>query len=265
MTSTFTPLHRGGSGEPLVCLHGFTDTWRTWELILPKLEEHHDVLAPTLLGHAGGSPLPAAVSDEAIIDGIEQAMDEAGFETAHVVGNSLGGYAAMKLASRGRARSVVALAPAGGWPRGDATATDTLEFFRSVQQQLTAALPHVDAMLSTAEGRRLATAYVVENFDHIPVELLKHQVEGIVGCDAAPLIEFAERQGFEIDAEKVECPIRVIWGTADKILAWPLTGTRYLEEWAVNADWVVIPDIGHMPQLDAPTETAQLILDFTSR
>ena len=55
MVSTFTPAHRGGSGTPLVCLHGFTDTWRTWELVLPALERHHDVLAPTLPGHAGAA------------------------------------------------------------------------------------------------------------------------------------------------------------------------------------------------------------------
>jgi hypothetical protein len=36
--SVFTPSHRGGSGPPLVCLHGLTDTWRTWELVLPELE-----------------------------------------------------------------------------------------------------------------------------------------------------------------------------------------------------------------------------------
>ena len=53
----FTPSHRGGSGPPLVCLHGFTDTWRTWELVLPALERRYDVLAPTLPGHAGGPPL----------------------------------------------------------------------------------------------------------------------------------------------------------------------------------------------------------------
>ena len=41
----FTPSHRGGSGLPLVLLHGFLDTWRTWELVLPALERRHDVLA----------------------------------------------------------------------------------------------------------------------------------------------------------------------------------------------------------------------------
>jgi pimeloyl-ACP methyl ester carboxylesterase len=41
----FTAAHRAGSGSPLVCLHGFADTWRTWELVLPALERRHDVLA----------------------------------------------------------------------------------------------------------------------------------------------------------------------------------------------------------------------------
>lgn len=44
--STFAASHRGGSGSPLVCLHGFADTWRTWDLVLPELKRHHDVLAP---------------------------------------------------------------------------------------------------------------------------------------------------------------------------------------------------------------------------
>jgi pimeloyl-ACP methyl ester carboxylesterase len=39
---TFT-AHRGGAGPPLLCLHGFLDTWRSWELALPALERHHDV------------------------------------------------------------------------------------------------------------------------------------------------------------------------------------------------------------------------------
>jgi pimeloyl-ACP methyl ester carboxylesterase len=56
-------------------------------------------------------------------------MDEAGFETAHIAGNSLGGYLALQLAARGRARSVVALAPGGGSVEGDDSYRETLEFF----------------------------------------------------------------------------------------------------------------------------------------
>lgn len=93
--STFTSSHRGGSGSPLVCLHGFIDTWRTWELVLPTLERHHDVLAVTLARHAGGPPIEGEISDAVLADAVEDAMDEAGFEIAHLVGNSLGGYVAL--------------------------------------------------------------------------------------------------------------------------------------------------------------------------
>jgi pimeloyl-ACP methyl ester carboxylesterase len=110
----FTPSHRGGSGPPLVLLHGFTDTWRTWELVVPALERRHDVLAVTLAGHAGGPPIERAIDDDVLADAVESAMDAARLDTAHVVGNSLGGYVALQLAARGRARSVAALAPAGG-------------------------------------------------------------------------------------------------------------------------------------------------------
>jgi pimeloyl-ACP methyl ester carboxylesterase len=107
------------TAPPLLCLHGFMDTWRTWELVLPALERHHDILAPTLPGHAGGPALEGEIDDAALADAVEHAMDAAGFEMAHLVGNSLGGFIALQLAARGRARSVVAFAPAGGWARGD--------------------------------------------------------------------------------------------------------------------------------------------------
>lgn len=140
-------------------LHGFTDTWRTWELVLPELERHHDVLAVTLLGHAGGPPLNGAVTDAALADSVERAMDDAGFATAHVAGNSLGGYVALQLAARGRADSVVALAPAGGWAVGDESYKETLAYFTSMQELLKSAVPHADAIASTPEGRRRATLF----------------------------------------------------------------------------------------------------------
>ena len=87
--------------------------------MLPALEAEHDVLAPTLAGHAGGPPIEGEITNEVLADGVERAMDEAGFETAHIVGNSLGGYVALQMAERGRAQTVVALAPAGGWAEGD--------------------------------------------------------------------------------------------------------------------------------------------------
>lgn len=266
MHSAFTPAHRAGSGPPLVCLHGFTDTWRTWELLLPELERHHDVLAPTLPGHAGAPPLPAGAGDAQLADAVERAMDEAGFSTAHLVGNSLGGHLALQLAARGRARSVVALAPAGGWAEGDSAVRATLDHFTTTQDLLATTVAHADAIVATPEGRRRATMFISENFEHLRAELLAHQMQGAAACQAVgPLTDHALRVGWSLDAERITCPVRIVWGSHDRLLAWPSSAARYLHDWLPHADWVVLDGVGHCPQLDVPLETAQLILGFTAR
>ncbi len=250
----------------MVCLHGFTDTWRTWELVLPTLERHHDVLAPTLLGHAGGPPLPAEFTDEAIADAVEQAMDEAGMETAHLVGNSLGGLVALQLAARGRARSVVALAPAGGWMEGDKSSRTTLRFFRVMQDLVKAAAPHADAIVATPEGRRRSTEFSTVNFEHIPAELLAHQICGAARCDGAlAMIEHASAHGWSLPTQPIACPVRIIWGTEDRLLHWPDSAARFRQEWLAQADWIELPGVGHCPQLDVPAETAGLIVEHAAR
>lgn len=264
-TVQFTPSDRGGDGTPLVCLRGFTDTWRTWELVLPTLRAQHDVLAVTLPGHAGGPPLPEPLTGEAIDDALEAMLDSAGIDTAHLVGNSLGGYLALRLAARGRARSVVALAPAGGAAPGDSGPEETLRYFTMMHKLVTAAASHADSIVSTVEGRRRATQAITTHFDHIPAQLCAHLMRGAAGCTGVTaLIEHARGEGWAIDAERIACPVRVVWGTADSILPWPAAAARYREGGLAAADWVTLDGIGHCPQLDVPTEAAQLVLGFTA-
>src|SRR6476469_6731104 len=242
------------------------ETWRTWELVLPLLERRHDVLAPTLAGHAGGPPLEGPLTAAVLPDAIERAMDAAGFETAHLVGNSLGGFVALQLAARGRAASVVALAPAGGWARGDESYKETLAHFVTSQAQMQAAAPHADAIVASPEGRREANRSFATNCEHIPAELIAHLMRGVAGCAGATrMIELALRDGYQLDAEKVTCPVRFVWGTADELLPWPSAAARFRSDWFPHADWVELDGIGHGPQLDVPLETAQLILGFTAR
>jgi pimeloyl-ACP methyl ester carboxylesterase len=263
MDTAFTPSHRGGAGEPLLLLHGFTDTWRTWELVLPALERRHDVLAVTLAGHAGGPPIAGGDPEAAIVAAVERALDEVGWETAHVAGNSLGGYVALQLAARGRARSLVALAPAGGWADGDESYRETLAHFTTVQELLRHAAPHAEEIVATAEGRRRATLMTSERFEHIPSELLAHQIRGAAGCTAAAeLVAHALAHGWHVDTATIDCPLRIVWGTEDKLLRWPGAAARYRAE-LPHADWVELEGVGHLPQLDVPLEAAELILGLT--
>jgi len=248
----------------MVCLHGFTGSWRVWDLVLGRLERHHDVLAPTLPGHVGGPPIGDRVTGDEIVDVVERMMDEAGFQTAHLVGNSVGGYLALRLAARGRARSVVALAPAGGWAHDDDTLAPTLARFCEWQETFRGLAPHADAIARTTEGRRRVTSAITTRFEHIPQALVVHVLNATAFCPGTQaLIDTALREGYALEAERIACPVRVVWGTADSILPWPSAAARYRHEWLPHADWVQLDDVGHCPQLDVPLETAQLILGFT--
>src|SRR6185437_14783954 len=218
-------------------------------------------LALTLPGHAGGPALPDPLTNPALLDALERMLDEAGLATAHIAGNSLGGYMALGLAARGRARSVVALAPAGGWAAEDRSVEDTFAHFVTMHEQCRRAAPYADSIVSTREGRRRATLFTTSNFEHIPPELLAHQLCGVAACDAVePMLALARRDGWSLDAQRVECPVRIVWGTEDRLLPWPASAVRYRRDWLPRADWAVLDGIGHCPQLDVPLEAAELIL-----
>jgi pimeloyl-ACP methyl ester carboxylesterase len=158
----------------------------------------------------------------------------------------------------------VAFAPAGGWAAGDEQFEETLEFQATLHAQVKAAAPHAEAAVATREGRRRATRHITTNFEHIPAELLAHQLLGVASCTAAlPLIEYGLREGYQLDAERITCPVRVVWGTEDRLLPWPSTAVRFRDDWLPQADWVELEGIGHCPPLDIPLEAAQLILGFT--
>ena len=235
----FTPQYRAGSGEPLVLIHGFMDSWRTWELVIPALSGRFDVIAPTLPGHAGGPPLAAGFGSESMADFIESVLDREGLSEARVAGNSLGGYVALQLAQRGRARSVVALAPAGGWPPGDDAPRRLLEWQRELRRQVKATAPHAQ----------------------VP-DAVMHQMLAVARCeDADRMIDAALGSTWTFEAVRIECPVRIVWGADDQLLPWPDAAERYRRE-LPHADWIELDGVGHYPQLEAPLETAELIAGF---
>jgi pimeloyl-ACP methyl ester carboxylesterase len=105
---------------------------------------------------------------------------------------------------------------------------------------------------------------MTERCEHIPSELVVHQMLATATCPGLDaLVALALREGYTLGAEHITCPVRVVWGTEDRLLPWPATATRYQRDWLPHADWVTLDGVGHCPQLDVPLQTAQLILGFT--
>ena len=249
----------------MVLLHGLGMTWRAWRPLLPGLGERHDVLAPTLPGHRGGPPAPSDVSVETFTDAVEAAMDEAGFSSAHVVGNSLGGWIALELARRGRVRSVTAISPAGAW-------RNPLDLLR-LQATLGASSLVTSAPLSemvlapllrSRTMRRLAFRQLMERGDRMPVDEALDLLADARGCDVLPaLLRAGRRDGQIAQLEAPECPTRVVWGRHDRVIPFARYGRPLLHR-VTGVEQVELPGAGHVPMYDAPVLLRGLILEQSS-
>lgn len=106
-------LARTGSGEPLLLLHGMGSSRRDFATVLEPLAREFDVLDVDLPGVGRSPALEERPTVAAITDAVERTLDDEAVGQVHVLGNSLGARVALELAVRGRARSVVAIAPSG--------------------------------------------------------------------------------------------------------------------------------------------------------
>lgn len=92
---------RGGSGEPVVLVHGFGDTAEMWRPILPQLGRSYTVIAPQLPGLRGSSFLPGNVYDmKTAARYIHELVRRLGFKRIRLVGHDIGLMAVFAYASQ---------------------------------------------------------------------------------------------------------------------------------------------------------------------
>ena len=254
-------------GEPVVLIHGFSATRGVWQPLLQTLERDHEVLAVNLAGHVGGPEIPEGteVSVGALIDAVERDMDTAGFQTAHLVGNSLGGWIALELAARGRARSVVAIAPAGGWEQGTREEKRLRTMFARNHRLTTRLLPRVERMVRRPRLRRLLLWQVAAYGERIPAAAAAQLVRDSVECSVYfDLMEAIMRDGPPRSFDGVTAPVLLVWGTRDRILPHKRYSER-LRGMLPEAEWVELRGLGHMPMSDDPELVARTITEFVER
>lgn len=107
-----------GSGEPLVLIHGFPESWYMWRDLIPDLARHYRVIAPDMRG-AGWTSAPAGgYGKEQLADELARFMDQVGAPRARVMGHDWGGYIGFMLALRhpNKVSQYLALDIATPWP-----------------------------------------------------------------------------------------------------------------------------------------------------
>lgn len=261
--------YRAGEGEPLVLLHGFTATWRCWLPVIAELVPRFEVIAPTLHGHDGGPEFPSDGPAHTLAEAanhVEQQLDEMGVESAHFAGNSMGGALSLELAKRGRARSVVAISPGGGWhPSDTAEAERIIKWFARNQRMARMSLPHLPRVMARPGSRRLALRDVMCRGDQVPVDQAIQLVRSSVRCTVVPDVFAAIRSGAGLltDLDTIKCPVLVTWGERDRILPLRKHAQRFRDE-IPGVEFRVHQGIGHTPMWDAPSLIASTIGDFAA-
>lgn len=261
-----TPHVRSGSGEPVLLLHPFLLSHHVWRGVVGHLAPRHDVLAVTMPGHWGGPALTGrAASIAALADGVEASLDAHGWGTCHVAGNSLGGWVALELERRGRARSVTAIAPAGGWERLSLSKLQVgLRFLglyplaglgRVVGLPVAGLAPIRHRVLALATASPAAVAD--EDFAAL--------VRAATHCAAhLPVMLGNLAEGGAQGLADVKAPVQLVLVADDKIIPVARYGRKFLYELPDTASKVVLSRVGHVPMLEDPAMVAGLIADHVA-
>jgi pimeloyl-ACP methyl ester carboxylesterase len=265
MAEISTAMYRAGAGEPVVLLHGFTAAWRIWHPILADLVARYEVIAPTLPGHYGGPPFPAdePISFERSTDAVEGLLDELGVGTAHFVGNSMGGGIALELAKCGRARSVVALAPAGGWSPGDGEGPRIGSFFAKQIRMLQRTHAWSERIMRRPGTRRLAFRDIMRHGELVAPADAAEISQAALGCSISQrAIQALRADSAELtigDLDRITCPVLLATPQFDRVLPGPRHAPRYRRE-IPGVKALTLADCGHVPMWDNAKVVTNLIV-----
>lgn len=265
MTFQREPIHLG-SGEPILLLHPFLCSQEVWSTVAPQLAEtrRFEVFAPTMVGHHGGPRAGTYLLDTHVFaDDIERQLDALGWETAHIVGNSLGGWVSFELERRGRARTLTAIAPAGGWSDFSPVKFEIVGKFIAGGPVLLAARLLGPRILGLPFARRIATWPISGPADGPSEHDLLTLMADATHCPAyfQLLIKSLLAPGLKELAHS-RAPVHLVTCQYDRVLPHPRFSRHFTRHLPEVAKVTHLEGLGHIPMLEAPGIVTELITDF---
>ena len=260
-------LELEGDGPPMLLIHGYADSADTWRLTLDRLgREGRRAIAIDLPGFAEADPLREGSMleqyDAFAGAAVELAAEDGG--AVVVVGNSLGGAVALRLASREDlpVGGVVPVAPAGlDMPRW----FSIIERDLLVRGVLGSRVPMPGPVVRRITGeayRQLAFARPREASEDVVRAFTRHHssakhVKAFLDVGRRLLPELT-LDAFELD--RIDVPVLLVWGDRDRMVSHE--GARHVLAQVPGARYVELKGCGHCPQLEEPDEFTALLLAF---
>ena len=264
-------LRRGGSGPPLLLLHGFPQTHLMWRDVAPDLARHFTIICADLRGY-GTSGCPASDPDHrpyskrAMAADMAQVMTALGFPTFAVAGHDRGGRVAYRLAldHPGRITRIAlldVLPTEVAWANADADFA--LAYWPWSLLAQPSPLPErvlcqvaeavVDNALDTWGPQARETPEAVRR---AYVEALRDPAHAHAICEEYRAAAGIDRSHDQADLEagrRIKCPLLALWSANGPLALW--------RSWADHAEGQAV-DGGHFFPEQAPAETAALLGSF---
>jgi pimeloyl-ACP methyl ester carboxylesterase len=197
---------------------------------------------------------------------MERHLDELGVGRAHLVGNSMGGAVVLELAKRGRAISVVAIAPGGGWAPHSGEADRLARLFTRQRRLARVFRPIVPAVIKSPLLRRLAMRDITRHGELVPPTEVVQMVRASLQCTIFPrVIDALHSDHARVsDLEQISAPTLIVWPRHDRMLPMARHAARFRAE-IPGVEFRVLEGVGHVPTWDDPQLVAALIRDFATR
>jgi pimeloyl-ACP methyl ester carboxylesterase len=255
-----------GTGPPPVLLHALGESAFDWRWVLPALARTHRVYAPDLPGF-GGCAKPAADYSSAFFERFAGGfLDTLDLERAAVVGNSLGGLVALRLALSEPARlTALVLVDSAGLGRSATYALRSLtapgygELLLAwaktppgaagrawLKAQLLFAHPRLAPAEWTAEQYRLAR--------------LPGFLEAALAALRAQLDLEGQREVLLGRLPHLQVPTLIVWGALDRVF--PPSQAQDTLTRLPKGSLALIPDCGHMPHVECPDRFVAALEEF---
>ncbi len=256
-----------GSGDPLLLLHGIGRSLEDWDEQHARLSAGHELHSLDLPGFGWSDPVAGPTTLESLADALPAYLDAAGVAgPVTAVGNSLGGAVAMTLATRhpDRVRALV-LADSAGFGRQvtvglrmlafDPLATLLMRPTPGNSRRSTRTIFHDPALTTDARVRHAQELSARPTHAATMLDIARDlgTVRGVSSRWRRPLVEGVRESGL---------PVLAVWGDRDRIL--PPAHLAAVARELPDARTRLIPDCGHMPQIERPDLFAGLVEDFLS-
>lgn len=249
------PYLTGGSGPPLLLLHGFTANKDNFNALSRYLTPHYTVYAPDWPGFGDSSRNPSAdYSADAQVEHLHAFVNALGIQKIHLIGSSLGGtFAALFTAKYTDSVASLCLLCAAG-TRENKDSVLMQEFRR------TRIFPH---LIKNPKDHWKKWSALFATPMRIP-----YCVDYAMGVAAAHdyelhksiLVTLADEPSLEARCSVLPTPALIIAGEKDVII--PAQSVHSLAKIFPNSVIKIMANVGHLPMVEVPHQTAREYLAF---